>query len=74
MEKKQIEVYIDIIDNEMVGFTGPKDIQIALVQFIENKKIILTKKLSNKFFHEEPVEYLDTYQGPNLLCKGDDCD
>ena len=49
MEKKQIEVYIDVVDNEMIGFSGPKDIQIALVQFIENKKIILTKKLTNKF-------------------------
>ena len=39
MEKKKIEVYIDISDNEMVGFTGPEDIEIALVHFIDNDKV-----------------------------------
>ena len=74
MEKKQIEVYINIMDNEMVQFNGPEDIEIALVHFVDNKKIVFTKKLINKFFKEKSVEYLDSYQGPNPACIGDDCD
>ena len=74
MEKKKIEVYIDISDNEMVGFTGPEDIQIPLVHFIDNKKIVFSKKLANKHYKETEVEYLDSYQSPNPICKGGECD
>ena len=74
MEKKKIEVYIDISDNEMVGFTGPEDIEIALVHFIDNDKVVFSKKLANKYYKEKEIEYLDSYQNPNPACKGGDCD
>jgi len=77
MEKKIVEIYIDIEDNEMKSFSGPYDIHFAVVHFVDNKKIVFSKKLKNKFStddKEESAEYIDSYQSPSPMCKGGDCD
>ena len=53
MDKKIVEIYIDIEDNEMKSFSGPYNIDCAVVHFVENKKIVFSKKLNNKFLTDK---------------------